>query len=463
MIGRGLKMLAQVLFIYISLFIASLVVGYLIDIGIGLYISKKADDYLEELAASRRDGPGNAWPYYATVIEMVPDYHPNRELESYTSGRIAISRKILDEIRLYEKAIELIKEGARQPFCSAPMEYEKGWALCAPNHLPLKKASIILAARSLHALERGQHEAALSDLMAGLTSAVHYMSGVPISLGQMNGIELAYAYLPVIRVALSTGTFDASQLDQLRGALNDFEEGLPPLSEVARKTSNLTVISIGKIPCYAPIEHTVMAAHTLTARITTADTKVDEEPAVPRIRYTTKAFRLRMQCWRYFFSPRLAFLDALSVMRQIEKVIEEKESAFRPQGEEKRKDLTSRVDWPRLTPYYQTNQVFAHLSHNHRIAFDIKFTALAYTHMLQTAASIWQYHSVNGVFPRDLKQLADHGAAWTYEATQDSAVLSTNILEHTGLGRPSIHVLKETPISKYIVEQAARNRAHAAE
>lgn len=245
----------------IGLALFLLLVGFIVDLAIYPALSKKGKAALNYLVSFRKEGKDNAWNYYAEAEKKVKDaesYYGDEGLKettgNYLDGKIAIIPEILKAIETNKDAIEIMKQGTKQAFCSIPYEYEKGAEMKVPRFLELQLVSSLLCARALYELKKGGKDEALDDALSVCIFGKDLASGGPIVMGNIVGVIQIERALKVIGIGFSSGVFGQKEMGLIFPVLNKTEKDWPYWSWAWDGNMKLGSITFGKIPFYKGIE-----------------------------------------------------------------------------------------------------------------------------------------------------------------------------------------------------------------
>ena len=412
--------------------IGLLIIGYFIDIASYPVLKRIGESALQELKSSRKQGEGNAWDYYVQVVEKMEGYSVNKDLASYSYGSIKITKEIEKEINAHREIIEIIEIGTKQPFCSIPLEYEKGWEKPILRYNELKHISTLFVAQALHELEKGKTEDGLSYIFCGLTFTNHIMGGAPNQLSYIIGMGLMNHYLRTLEISLSTGIFNKQQLQKINLFLNKLEKDLPMFSWVSEGELNIDKIGMSSIPFFKPIELNLPHLYKLMAYISSGKpkkTENSEETKKPPYHYD-EAIKIRILCWRYLFSTRLAAIRSFKFRKKQLSSIDRIEKTFleKPKNEFKILKPIEKLEIEKADSRNPVLGVFPFYTS----FLERKLKTVAKIRLLNLSTLIWVFYLENNQFPDSLKDITNDIIIdpyscdlWEYTHAKDSVVISS--------------------------------------
>lgn len=437
MIKKIFNVIGFVIMVIIGVATHILILGYCVDILTMPSFKAAGEQALKELVSIRREGEGNAWNYYAQAIDKMGEREFNKDIDTYLRGEINRTKEIEDEFRKHQDITDIIYHGTQQPFCSIPLEYEKGIALQLPNFVALLRCSKTYAAQALGALEKGATEDGLSQLLQGMTFAKHTISGCPALITYMVGIVVMGVNLSILEIGLSTGAFNQQQLQKINHFLHGLEHEVPSLIWALEGEHKLIKISFANKPFFDPLF---------------SDIYILESDIM-------FALGIRFSLWQYLFSPRLASMKAFTMWDKVLLSMKSSAQEFRGTAEHDIQVL-SRIDKEQIQNYKRQNPVFALMIPKSFGMFKRSSKTLAKIRLLNTVSLIWQFYLENGHFPKSLAEIESslakdpyRGNLWDYTHTKDSVVVKSpgNNLSYGDEDDLSI-TLKKSTIKNYRTE-----------
>ncbi len=385
--------------------------GYLVD----RYSQENLDvmklEAIKTLERSLQQNSDNAWFYYEDAIDIARHIRPAAHTELYIYGKTPMTPEILKSIQDNNAALSILKNGAAQPHCSVLFDNRSSVFRRNTNLLNLKLITEILCARSLYRLENGQHQQGIDDALSAMLIGKHLAGIAPTVLDQLNGLNILFWGFSTLSAGVSSGAFSENELKKISSFLNALEREWPPVhSAMEKHTSNLKIFIANS--SIASTIHLVLIPHHGT------------EPSI----FLTLLLRLRY--WRYFFSPRRAFIMRF---RFIDEIIAEVKQI------EKKTKLQAGWTADETFPYFFDQSIARH----HRInripeIFTPKFTNkgllvnLTRLRMLNCACLIQQHQMHEGAYPPDLSEFDERTvtdpntrASWEYVPMGDEALLKS--------------------------------------
>lgn len=425
----------------IGLVLLSLLVGFIVDLATYPVLSKKGKTALNYLVSLRKEGKDNAWNYYAEAEKKVKRSKNIRDTEmplyNYLYENAAITPELLDAIEANKDAIEAMKQGTKQAFCSIPYEYEKGMEVLpyVPYFSELRLVSNLLCIRALYELENGKNDEALDDALSVCLFGKDLASGGPGRIGTIVSAIQTDKALKVLEIGLSTRTFKQEELKRISTVLNGVEKNWPSWSWALDGEMKSISISTGKVPFYKPIEFLWE--------------KEWGPLTVPHLVF------IHLYFWRYLFSTRLATLYCQKFSDKMVLQLQERENSFRKGCFSSQKDK-----------YIYKEEIKKNEVRNPVFSVIPRFTIPLYEahgidiltrmKLMNFASLVWLEYSKNNRFPATIKELGDAaidpitGKPWEYAVSKDLAVISSPGT-HFRIDSDNISLtLKKTNIKEYL-------------
>ena len=365
-------------------------------------------------------------------------------MDKYVRCEIELTEDIKTELKEHQELFVLIEEATKKPFCSIPIEYEKGVKYEMPNYIRLTTIEKIIAAQALYALENNRTEESLSLIFQGLIFGKHIISGAPLLINQLVGIVIMRYSLKILEIAISTGQFNKKQLHRISEFLSELEADLPMLSWACDGNFAMIKMSLANISFYKPMEFVLPEYFEL------------EMPVSP--------FYIKLLCWRYFFSSRWAAIQAFRFFDKIVLSLEGEEKAFKGKNVKERR-ASYYLDVTEVRRHVNQNPIVALLMPNYGSMLRRKFEMISKIRMLNLCALIWLYHFQNNKFPESLQDIENDvviepysGELWFYLPAQDSvAIVSPGANRSYGDDYDDIYIfLKKSSIKKYKIDTKSR-------
>jgi hypothetical protein len=383
----------------IGLAILVFIIGNCVDFFSTTASKKESDQALEEFAVLDRDEDGNAWHYYLQAIHLMEMMTFDATIDRYLQHSVAYSGNVEKALNRHGEITGLVRKGAAQPYCHIPIDYEKGPHAVLPNYRKLMECAKILNAQILVALEHGNNERAVSNIIDGFTLSRHIMNGTPVSLNYRVGIRMLNLFASTLVIALSTGAFDSNDLTQLVTVLDGYERTIPSAVWVLQAENNSMKIVLGAIPSLYP----------LFEQIEMMKANIFDELGI------------RLGFWRYGFSAKLA---ALSAVREIDGLFLDMQGQEGNTSSVEDDMLHVNVFDEFMQGYKSKNDIVSLFAANWRGIFKSRAQCLAHIRLLHSAALLWLYRSKSGDFPPllaafDASRVMDPftGRAWEYIMT----------------------------------------------
>ncbi len=407
MVRRILRIITALAVAIIGLSVLIFVVGYGVDFFSSAAVKKEAEQALDEFDRLGRNDDGNAWEYYEKAIRLMETRTYDRRIDKYIEHSIAVTISLQVELNRHNDISNLIRTGAAQPYCCIPIDYEKGLHAVLPNYTKLMECAKILNAQILIALEQGNRERAVDKMIDGFTLSRHVMNGTPIMLNFMMGMRMLNLFAATLDVALSTGAFDASDLEKILVLLHEYDRKIPPTVWVLQAENNGMKMMMKTIPpLYPMLDQIEMLKATL----------LDE-------------LGMRLLFWRHGFSAKLA---ALSAVRDIDNIISNMQDDEKTRGSIEEDIRHANVFDDFIAAYRSKNEVMNIYATNWRGLFVSRTRSLAYIRLLYSAALLWLDRIEQGDFPQSLlesrvSEVMDPyaGGAWEYIRTGDVVTLKS--------------------------------------
>lgn len=409
MLKKNLRIVAIIIGIPVCLILIALVIGIITDAITTPAIKAKGDSALKELIALRKEGKDNAWNYYSQAIALMKEKTFPTDINKYLRGEIGITDEIIVSLNINKDVIILMEKGAMQPYCSMPLEYEKGIEMPLPVFVVLQECAKIHAAQALSALEIGVTNDGLLKTLHGLNSGKHIISGSPFLLTYMVGLVTIGRHLHVLESGVATGIFDKQQLETTSHYLAELERTLPSLLwslEGEIKTINVSLAA-------KPLNYESLLAMEIFEGSIFHD------------------IGLRIWMWRYLFSPRLATLKAIKTWDDMIATLH-----ISAKGKEGSTEydiiIAHHVTKDEMKKHCGSNPISMLFMPNLEPMFRRKSRVLAKARLIRCAALVWKYRIEHGTFPGSLKEINNaaikdpfRDGTWDYVITKHSFELKS--------------------------------------
>jgi len=410
-LSKDFKFMVRVIVSIFGLFVFFIIVGFVVDCCTYPAMKRIGNKALESLISQSKKKSGNAWDYYLSAIEMSENIESNKMLEMYLDDRIEVTPEIKGVIKASEAAIKKMKQGSKMTYCSIPYDYEKGLKLKIPDFLTLRNLVKILCVESLHKIRNGETEEGISDLLCVMNLGKHIECAAPLLLDQMIGSFYISEALKVLKIGLSTGLFNDDELKQIHSSLAQVEEDLPFLSTALEGEEKKIKVSFAHFSIWK------------TSRvILLMSSEGAEKPLV------FEKLGLRLSCWRYFFSPRLAAVKSFGFMDKVVQRMKEIEN--KSNSNSRNANLAIKPEellQEKMNRYTRINPVFRIIDVNVMHLFHRKLRCITRIKVLQLACNLCSYNLENGHFPKYLEDIGDDiildfntGKKWEYSNWIDS-------------------------------------------
>ena len=267
-----LKTIGIVLLSIVGLFILLFVIGYIVDIFSSAPLNAITKKGRADLMSYRMDIKDNAWNEYAQAIEKVKSFRISTEADIFLKGGTKVSPSFQKEVEKYPAIYPIIDQGNSKKACQIPYNYENGWKMELPNYIAMQTITKIIAIRTMQSLIQNEAEKSVDYTIQGLMFCDHIIHGGPVLINYMVGVVIYGITLKPFKYGIETGKYNADQLRKISATLSHCEEALPPLSWALKGESDISKIN----------------------------------------RFNFSSLGVRLSCWRYFFSPKLALLRGLN-------------------------------------------------------------------------------------------------------------------------------------------------------
>lgn len=443
MLMKILKYLVYIIGAAVVLLLLALLTGFLVDMATYPSIKNNSKKALQELKSQVKEGDNNAWNYYLKAADELGDQSFSNNLQNYLKGGKELNDEIQDEINRHQDVLKSVAEGARQPFCSVPYEYEKGWKAPVPNFLKLQMLSRLNAGVALGLLKNGKTEESFKTMLTGLVFGQHLLSSAPILINYMVGLVITGIDLTVLNPAVASGSLSKKQLDTLSLVLENFEQNMPLLAWAYEGDLSNMKIGFASASFFNPVDLDLLFS--------------SDDNSIP------KRIIMRFMLWRHLFSIRLAAINSMKVWDRILPTIANTECRFIG------KQLVDATKG-----FYSDEQIRKYVSQN--LMFELispgvtslkrKEGMLTKVRLLRLAALVWAHRLATNRFPGSLAEIKTdslavvdpmQGAMWHYVDFGDSAAIISPGPDHNYNSPDDIYlVLKKSGIKKYQDEMKAR-------
>lgn len=407
MVKKLFRIIATLAAVLIGLAVLIFIVGYSVDFFSTSSVKKEAEQALDEFAVLNRDDDGNAWEYYLRAIHLMETRTFDKTIDMYLEHSVLFSGTLEKELDRHADISSLIRAGAAEPYCCIPIDYEKGLHAVLPNYKKLMECAKILNAQILVALERGNNGRAVTKIIEGFTLSRHVLNGTPIMLNYLVGIRMLNLFTATLDIALSTGTFDESDLKKIIQLLHDYDRQIPPAVWVLQAENNGMKVMMSTIPPLYPLLDQI---EMLKANI------FDE-------------LGIRLVFWRYGFSAKLA---ALSAVREIDNVFADMRDDEENTGgiEDDIRHVNAFDEF--FHAYKPKNDIMSIFATNWRGLFVSRSRSMIHARLLYCTAALWLYRSEHGDFPQllaecEISRVKDPytDKEWAYITTDDIVTLKS--------------------------------------
>jgi hypothetical protein len=366
---------------------------------------------IEKFENSLYSGSDNAWVYYEEAIDIAKDIQLNSDRERYVYGFISITPNIENTIRENQDALELLKTGATQPHCSVLFDYRLGMFRHNTNLHRLKLVAQVLCARALYNFESGKTKQGIEDAVASLIIAKHIAELSPSILDQISGLNLLYWGLNVLNTAISSGILSKNELAANADFLERLEREWPHLNTTLER-------QIAALKIY--IANSTLST---TANLALLPHHGKEPSAVLKL-------LLRLRYWRYFFSPRRAFIARFIFLDWIVAEMKKIEKKNAERGRWHAEQTFPGFFRERISQHHKSNhipEVFTPQFTNAGLLFN-----LTKIRLLHCSTVVAKYRESKGHYPTNLSSFDTNittdpytGDLWEYKTIDDAVLLKS--------------------------------------
>jgi hypothetical protein len=415
------------------------VTGYIVDRLSQPRLDAMKRSAVQELEGSLITGPGNAWPYYEEALDRARGIELDGSREAFVYGKIAMTPEINKTIQENQDVLALLIRGATQPHCSALFNTRSILSRHNTNLYRLKIVTQVLCARALYELEKGNSQQALEDLCAAMTIAKHICELSPTILDQLSGVNLLHWALLALKMGIASGSFSEQELSRISAFLKELEEEWPNLSVALEKHVAFTKIMIAS-----------------SSISTTADLLL--LPHHGRKPSALLRLLLRLRYWRYFFSPRRAFIDRFELLDAIVLEMEQIEEASRNNGRWYPEQSFPGFFQERLQKHHKRNRIPE--------LFTPRFTNIGLLYnlttlrMLNCGALVARHREAKGTYPEGLSEFdtsiatdPNTGTPWEYRITGNGAILRSPGLNLKEKSDDIMLLLNKRGIASYLSQK----------
>lgn len=385
MAKKILKIIGIAVGIIIGIILLIFIIGNVVDLITAPMIKSMGEKALQQLSAQRREGEDNAWNFYAQAIDQIKDKALPEGTDKYLKGEVGINDDMIIAFNRHREILDFMKQGAQRPYCSIPMDYEKGIDAKLPDFVSIQKCTKLHAAQTLSAFEIGAIEDGLTNALSGITIGKHFVQGWPSLITYMIGIVITTRYLNVLETCIATGRFDKAQLAKINVTLTELERELPSMLWSIEGERDILTITLARTPLDFAIfrELFVISGNVV------------------------EMFLFRILAWRSFFSLRLAVMHAIgdwgSMVAALGSDIQSNKNTAEYDVE-----IARKLNLPDITKYGSSNPIYQLFMPNYEGMFKRKTRAIAKIRLLNCATLLWQYRLANGKFPSSLNTLDKH-------------------------------------------------------
>jgi len=386
-----LKTIGIVLLSIVGLFILLFVIGYIVDIFSSAPLNAITKKGRADLMSYRMDIKDNAWNEYAQAIEKVKSFRISTEADIFLKGGTKVSPSFQKEVEKYPAIYPIIDQGNSKKACQIPYNYENGWKMELPNYIAMQTITKIIAIRTMQSLIQNEAEKSVDYTIQGLMFCDHIIHGGPVLINYMVGVVIYGITLKPFKYGIENGKYNADQLRKISATLSHCEEALPPLSWALKGESDITKIN----------------------------------------RFNFSSLGVRLSCWRYFFSPKLALLRGLNDLQgSIESFSKHENASLEISNNE----ITTGYNYIQDSMPerdLEKNPILAPAEANFSSMLKRKIELVAKLRSLNLAAEIMEKELKVGVLPKTIEGLDGKniinpltGIEWNYFYGGDSAVIS---------------------------------------
>ena len=405
-----LKTIGIVLLSIVGLFVLLFIVGYIVDFFSSFPLNTMAKKARVDITSYRMDIKENAWDDYLQAMEKVTSLKFDYEADRYLRGEKNLSSSYPEEIKNYPDIYPFIVQGNQKSACQPPFNYEDGWNMKLPDYLALQKIAKIIAIRAMRALNQNETEKSVNYTTQGLILCDNIIKRGPVPINYMVGVVIYGILRQPLKFGLENNKYNADQLRRLRVALSHSEDSLPLLTWALKCGSDIMKIN----------------------------------------RYNFTSFGVRLSCWRYFFSPKLALLKGLNIVENSIESISQHEKASTEISNNKNTRgyfyITDSIPEKSLAK----NPILKYDDASYGSLLKRKIELVAKLRSLNLAAEIMEKELKVGVLPITTEGLDGKnvlnpltGKEWNYFYGGDSAVISIPPPDSRDLNRILRLVLKK--------------------
>jgi len=409
-LSKEFKWIISIIGSTVGLFIFLLLVGFIVDCCTYPVLKKAGDEAQKTLMSSVKDEPGNGWDYYSSAIEKSKNIKSDWIWYKYLDGETEITPEIEKVIKENKDAIDKVKEGSKQGFCSIPYDYSKGKAVKIPDFMSLRRITEITCMKSLMELEGAENEKALDDILSVAAVGKHIANSSPNLLNQMIGFVFLNQAMKVLKIGLSADAFSEHELRIISESLRRTEMTFPMLASGLDGEKEQWQISLANRSLYKSVGDFAQLFF--------------YENKIPSI---FERIVFRFYCWRYLFSPRLASLRSFDYIDYIVSQMQIIENNYTQKCKKSENNTRMKEElYENAKDYAAKNPVFSAVFPNFIVLYNRKCEAHTRLRILCLACKIQSYYLKKHQFPVDLNEIGgdiitdfNTGKMWDYTTSGD--------------------------------------------
>jgi hypothetical protein len=434
-VSRPFKVSIGIIGSFLGCFVFSIGIGYTVDILI-LQTLRTVGNESKELFVQDPLVEKNSWNYYREALKTSKNITSSQSRIRYIRGEVEISEEILQSLEDNHVSLSTLIEGSQLRHTSLPVLFRDGRSIELIGLDTLRLLAELLCVQSLVSLELGNQEESLENLFSAFSIGNHISSEALTVTDQIIGNVLISQSLRVLTIGLSSGIYETKHLEGISSFLDDLENTLPPLNSALRRQMDLLKIYISH-RSITDILYLILIPHHRT------------NPSL-----SLKLF-IRLVYWRYFFSPRYAFLQnfrfydsIISEMGEIEKPLvfdssEGKYTKFPSVFADRIREQSRRNPLPPIFSPKFTNRG--------------RLLLLTRIRMLRLSTEIALFHRKNGSFPTTIKNFKksisidfNTGTDFLFSHCEDSVIIQSPAFSLEDPQDDIVIILTTKGIKKYL-------------